>query len=343
VRAALVLLLLIAVGCGKGDASTLRTSLKPVVANGVPAALVLVRDEDRTRSAAVGRTDSSARFRVGSVTKTFVAALVLQLVSERRLALDEPLSRWLPGLLPDGARITVRDLLAHRSGLADVADDPSVLDGPRSDWSARQLVALSARRPRTAATGGAFRYSSTNYLVLGLLVERVSGARLGSLLARRIFGPLHLADTAYVEGPIRGPHLHGYSLPSHQGVVDTSAAPRDLDSVSTRWAGASGDIVSSASDIARFFRALLSGGLLPRRELREMEAIRGRYGLGLAVYSTPCGRAWGHTGNLGGVLTVAWNTRDGRRQVVLAANEYPLSAAADGALRRAANTAFCSR
>ena len=340
-RASIGLLLVVAVGCGKADSSSLRKSLEPVVSNGVPAALVLVRDGNRTRSAAAG-TDSSVRFRVGSVTKTFVAVLVLQLAGEGRLRLDDPVSRWLPGLLPDGPRITVRDLLAHRSGLADVADDPAVLDGPRSDWPARRLIALSARSPRTSAPGGAFRYSSTNYLVLGLLVERVSGARLGAVLARRIFGPLHLTDTAYVEGPIRGPHLHGYRLPSHQGVVDTSASPRDLEPVSTRWAGASGDVVSSAPDVARFFRALLGGGLLPRRELSEMEAIRGRYGLGLAVYSTPCGRAWGHTGNLGGMLTVAWNTRDARRQVVIAANEYPLSAAADSALRQAADAAFCS-
>jgi D-alanyl-D-alanine carboxypeptidase len=74
-----------------------------------------------------------------------------------------------------------------------------------------------------------------------------------------------------------------------------------------------------------------------------MERIRGRYGLGLAVYPTPCGRAWGHTGNLNGVLTVVWNTRDARRQVVLVANEYPLSTAADTALHRAAVAAFCGR
>jgi D-alanyl-D-alanine carboxypeptidase len=74
-----------------------------------------------------------------------------------------------------------------------------------------------------------------------------------------------------------------------------------------------------------------------------MEAIRGRYGLGLAVYPTPCGRAWGHTGNLNGVLTVVWNTRDARRQVVLVANEYPLSPAADTALHRAGVAAFCGR
>jgi D-alanyl-D-alanine carboxypeptidase len=342
VRAALGLLLVVTIGCGESDSSSLQKSLQPVVSNGVPAALVLVRDGNRTRSAAAG-TDSAVRFRIGSVTKTFVAVVVLQLAEEGRLGLDDPVSRWLPDLLPHGPPITVRDLLAHRSGLADVADDPTVLDGARSGWPPGRLIALSAGRPRTAAPGGAFRYSSTNYLVLGLLVERVTRARLGSVLARRIFEPLHLADTDYIEGTIHGPHLHGYRLPSHQGVVDTSASPQDLESVSTRWAGASGDIVSSASDVARFFRSLLGGGLLPRRELGEMEAIRGRYGLGLAVYTTPCGRAWGHTGNLGGVVTVAWNTRDGQRQLVLAANEYPLSAAADSALRRAANAAFCSR
>ena len=99
--------------------------------------------------------------------------------------------------------------------------------------------------------------------------------------------------------------------------------------------------MSSAADLARFLAALLGGNLLQPADLRAMEAVDPRYGLGLAVYSTPCGRAWGHTGNLNGVLTVAWSTRDGRRQAVLMANAYPLPTAADIALRRAAVTAFC--
>jgi D-alanyl-D-alanine carboxypeptidase len=343
------LVLLLAGACGGSHPSRLDAAVKPVVSAGVPGILVLVRDGDRTQTAAAGVADLGAhrklrpedRFRVGSVTKTFVATVVLELAAERRLRLDDPVARWLPGLLPDGGRITIRDLLAHRSGLPDVADDPEVLNGSRADWPPRRLVALAARRPRIGAPGGAFHYSSTNYLVLGLLVERVTGRSVAAELRRRIIGPLHLRATAYRPGPLAGRYVHGYRLVSHQGVVDPTAAPRDLELQSARWAGASGDLVSSAGDVARFLAALLGGKLLPPRELRAMEAVNPRYGLGLAVYPTRCGPAWGHTGNLNGVLTIAWSTRDGRQQAVLMANAYPLPAAADVALRRAAVTAFC--
>lgn len=333
----LIVVLLVA-GCSR-DSSALERSLRPVIDGGVPGAFAVVRDGGRTQSTADGNIEPDARFRIGSVTKTFVATLVLQL----GLPLDGSVSRWLPGLLPDGDRITVRDLLEHRSGLPDVADDPTVLDGPRSTWSARRLIGTVANRPRTAKPGGAFSYSSTNYLVLGLIVERATGSSVATELGRRLFGPLRLTQTSYVPGPLATPHVHGYSLPSHQGVVDPSADPRDLESRSARWAGASGAVVSTAGDLLRFFRELLQGRVLPRARLREMETIRGRYGLGLALYPTPCGLAWGHTGNLNGVLTVVWNTRDAHRQVVLVANEYPLSAAADTALHGAAVAAFCER
>jgi D-alanyl-D-alanine carboxypeptidase len=346
----LVLALLVLGGCGGGGhAPEVTDALSQVVAAGVPGALALVRDGDRTRTIATGLADvdahvklrASDRFRVGSVTKTFVATVVLQLAAERRVRLDEPVERWLPSLLPDGERITIRHLLAHRSGLADVADDPAVLDGSRSNWSPRRLVALVAGQPRTAAPGGAFTYSSTNYLLLGLIVERVTRRSLASELDRRIIGPLHLDETTFTAGRVRGRHVHGYRLVSHQGVVDPAAAPRDLDAQSARWAGASGDLVSSARDIARFLAALLGGKLLPASQLDAMETVRPRYGLGLAIYPTRCGRAWGHTGNVNGMLTIAWSTRNGHRQAVVAANAYPLPPAADAALHRAAVAAFC--
>ena len=348
---AVLFALLLAGGCGSGHGPRLDAGLRRVVAAGVPGALVLIRDGDRTQTAAAGMADLAAhrklrpedRFRVGSVTKTFVATVVLELAAEKRLRLDDPVARWLPGLLPAGRRITIRDLLAHRSGLPDVADDPEVLNGARSGWPPRRLVALVARQPRIGAPGGAFHYSSTNYLVLGLLVERVTGRSVAAELRRRIVGPLRLNDTTYEPGPLSGRHVHGYRLASHQGVVDPAAAPRDLERRTARWAGASGDLVSSAGDVARFLAALLGGKLVPPRELRAMEAVNPRYGLGLAAYPTRCGRAWGHTGNLNGVLTIAWSTRDGRRQAVLMANAYPLPAAADVALRRAAVMAFCGR
>jgi D-alanyl-D-alanine carboxypeptidase len=351
-RVRFLLAVLVAGGCGGGGAAPkLATDLYPIVAGGAPGALVLVRDGDRTETVVAGVANTATmaklrpddRFRVGSVTKTFVATIVLQLAAEGRLRLDDPVGRTLPGLLPDVGGITIRDLLAHRSGLADVADDPAVLDGARAGWSPRRLVRMAAAEPRTAAAGGAFRYSNTNYLLLGLIVERVTGRSLEFELARRITAPLGLASTSFVPGRIGRAHVHGYRLPSHQGVVDPAAEPRDLENRSVRWAGGAGDVVSSGADLARFLAVLLGDRLLPARQLAAMETMHSRYGLGLAVYPTRCGPAWGHTGNLGGIVTVAWSTRDGRRQAVVMANAYPLTAAANAALRRAAVAAFCDR
>jgi D-alanyl-D-alanine carboxypeptidase len=322
----------------------LQRDVDAAVAAGVPGVLAYARDGDDVRTAAAGlgkrdgrvRMSADLRFRIGSVTKTLVAAVALQLVAERRLALDEAVARLDPGLLRDGDTITVRDLLAHRTGLVDVADDPSVLAGPRSSWSPRRLVALADREPRTA-----FRYASTNYLVLGLLLERVTGESIASLLQRRVVDKLGLRATTFTSGRIAGAHVHGYLLPAHQGVVDPSATPRHLESRSARWAWAAGDVVSSAADVATFFRALLRGELIPRAQLRAMEDVRARYGLGIAVSPTRCGLAWGHTGNLNGVLTIAWSTRDGSRQAIVVGNAYPLPGDAELALRRVAVTALC--
>jgi D-alanyl-D-alanine carboxypeptidase len=340
---------LLATGCGGRTSAPLEDGVRQLVHDGVPGAFVFARDGTRTQSAAAGfadlesgaKVEAGDRFRIGSVTKTFVATIVLQLAAEKRLHLDETVDSLLPGLLPDGERITLRDLLSHRSGLADVADDPTVLAGARSTWSPRRLIELAAHEPRTAAPGTAFHYSSTNYLVLGLVIERVTHDTLASQLEQRIIEPLRLHDTAYVPGRIRGAHVHGYSRPSHQGVVDPAADPTDLEARSARWAGGAGDLVSSAPDVARFLRALLGGRLLPPAQLREMEQLHSGYGLGLAVFTTPCGRAWGHTGSLNGLLTVAWTTRDGRRQIVAMANTFPLTVTADVALLNLARAAFC--
>jgi D-alanyl-D-alanine carboxypeptidase len=349
-RLAIVSAALVVGGCGGDRAAPLHSVAEQVVSSGVPGVLVFVRNGDTTDAGTAGYADLARsvkmavdeRFRIGSVTKLFVATVVLQLAAEQRLRLDAPVGRLLPGLLADGGRITIRDLLDHRSALADVADDPDVLAGPKSVSSPRRLIALAARRPRTSPPGRAFHYSSTNYLVLGLVIERLTHHALAAELERRIIEPLGLVDTAFAPGRIEDAHVHGYSLPSHQGVVDATAEPTDLETRSARWAWAAGDLVSSARDLSRFLSALLRGEVLARAQLGQMEAVRSRYGLGLAVFPTPCGLAWGHTGNLNGLLTIAWSTRDGRRQAIVVANIYPLPAAADVALRHAAVTAFCS-
>ena len=334
--------------------------LDRLVATGVPGALVLARtrgSETRAASGVASRRPSTpmtatARFRVGSVTKTFVATVALQLVAEGRLRLDEPVERRLPGLVPGGRSITVRDLLAHTSGLFDYTSDPEVLRrhgrAVELDWTPRRLVRLALSHPRVfRPPGSAYAYSSTNYVLLGLVVERATGRPLGRELEGRLFRPLGLRATAFVPGSrIPGVHAHAYAPPVHDGIVSMHAAARDQSLRSASWAWASGAIVSSARDLATFFSALLGGRLLPRPLLAAMERptapSHGRYGLGLAIFPTPCGRVWGHTGNVLGYVTAVWNSRDGADQVVLMANAYPLSAEAETAFRRVLVGGFCS-
>ena len=324
--------------------------LDRVVEEGAPGVLVVVRDGDATRAEARGLADrarampmaADVRFRTGSITKTFVAALVLDLVADGKLRLDDPVARWMPGLLARGTEITVRQLLQHTSGLADYVDDPRVLRAPARLWRPEELVAIAAAQPTAGAPGEWFAYASTKYVVLGLVAERAGRAPLATQLARRLFVPLRLRHTAYVPGTVPGRSVHGYRSPSHQGVVTGDAVEVGT---AAWWAGAAGAVVSSAEDVQRFFAALLGGRLVRPRLLREMETLvpagRNRYGLGIAVFPTPCGPAWGHTGNVQGTVAVAWNARDASRRVVLVVNTYPLSAELEAAVRRVQIAAFC--
>jgi D-alanyl-D-alanine carboxypeptidase len=325
--------------------------LDRVVTAGAPGVLVVVRDgatvrsEQRGSAAADGSPmRADARFRIGSVTKTFVAALVLQLAQERTLRLEDTVERWLPGVVPGGDRITVRDLLSHRSGLFDYVDDRRVLSAPERRWTPLELVRLALAHPRTSPiAGGRFSYSSTNYVLLGLVVEAAAKQPLERQLRSRLFEPLDLRRTAFVPGVVESPLVHGHRPPSHQGVV--TGSPVDVAEEPAWWAGAAGAIVSDATDVQRFFAALLRGRILSPAYLREMETLvpagRQRYGLGIATFPTPCGRAWGHTGNVQGTITVAWNTRDASRQVVLVVNTYPLPPGLEAAIRELMDAAFC--
>lgn len=341
---------------GDGDRG-LQPLLDDVVATGVPGALVLVRDGHRTERWAAGLADREAgvpmrpqaRFRVGSVTKTFVAVLVLQLVAEGRLGLDERVGRRLPGLPTRWRSITVRELLNHTSGLPDIVRERGLAPlahDPDYSWTPRELLALAATRPRTGPPGGRFAYASTNYVVLGLLVERVTGTSVARELQARLFTPLELRDTAFVAGAgIPGPHAHGYVSPIHDGVVLARDGGFDHTTDNASWAWAAGAIVSDADDLARFYAALLGRRLLPARWLATMErtipAGALRYGLGLAARRTPCGTAWGHTGDLLGYITAVLSTRDARRQAVVMVNSEPLAPKAETATRRLLDAAFC--
>jgi D-alanyl-D-alanine carboxypeptidase len=309
--------------------------------DGFPGALVEVRNEHGRRwtgRSGVAELGSrrpvplGARFRIGSTTKPFVAAVVLQLVAAGRVRLDAPIERYLPGLIRghgnDGHAITVRELLQHTSGLPDdVADLPllgeAFLRLRFHHYPPRQLLALALRHPPVATPGRTWSYSNTNYIVLGLLIERVTGHPYGREIDRRILRPLHL-DHTLVPGDspeIPGPHAHGY-LPVDQ---DGQTRLVDITRINPSWSWAGEEMISTTGDLNRFLAALLGGRLLPAAQLARMtqsvpaigdwdQYPGARYGLGLEQIPLACGgAAWGHGGDIHGYSTRAWSTLDGRQ------------------------------
>src|SRR4051794_30478244 len=172
----------------KEEKSLLQPELDALTAAGVPGAVLVVDDPEAdpiTVVSGVADTESGKpvraddRFRIGSLTKPYVAVVVMQLAEEGTLSLDDTVEEWLPGLVPKGNQITVRDLLGHRSGLFEYEEDPRVLApylkgdfGYR--WEPQELIAISTEHPPSAAPGTKVVYSNTNYTVLGLLVEAAS-------------------------------------------------------------------------------------------------------------------------------------------------------------------------
>ena len=309
----------------------LQRGLDHVVAAGVPGAVLLVREGGRTIRLTGGRgrlrpqapMRARDRFRVGSITKPFVATVVLQLVAEQKLTLEDTVERWLPGVVPNGERISVRQLLNHTSGLFAFGGDRDFVTqafrDPLRVWTPREIVAIAAAHPPTFAPGAGWSYSDTNYFILGLVVEAATGRSLGSQLRDRIFAPLRLRATSLPADPgIAGRHAHGYFLRPLEDVT--------VGSPSVQWAA--GALVSNADDLARFFRALLSGRLLRPDLLQLMRTtVAARqlgpgnaYGLGLEKVPEPCGAVWGHTGASPGYVAHALNSKHARRQVVVLVN-----------------------
>jgi len=248
------------------DPAALQRQLDKVVETGAPGVVALVRSGPQTWQGASGLGDLGAkrparagdRFRIGSVTKSFVATVALQLVGEGKLGLDDHLERWLPGLVPNGDDITVRQLLNHTSGLYDYTDD---LPEPPRPFQPRELVAIATDHRPLFAPGTRFSYSNTNYILAGLVIERVTGQRLAAQLQQRIFQPLDLGDTELpvTEQALASPSIHGYA-PREKGwrVTDGPAGLLDVTEMDPSWAWAAGAMVSTTSDLARFYQALLS-------------------------------------------------------------------------------------
>jgi D-alanyl-D-alanine carboxypeptidase len=291
------------------------------------------------------------RFMIGSVTKTFVAAVVLQLVGEGALALDEEVG-------PVAEGVTLRQLLNHTSGLPEYyADFDSLIEPYRADrgykpnLTPRAALELVHARPRLFPPGAGWEYSGGNYLALGLIVEETTGATLRDELRRRIIEPLGLGGTDLRD---RAGLARGYLMPGNPVFPDAGEGLDDVTDLELFGWG-SGEMVSTARDVARFLEALLGGELLTpeiRAALLTTVPSEGEesdgYGLGIEEVSSlmgqspsPCGSAWGHLGFAMGHTTIALSSEPGDRQVVVCANSLVMSDEVWAALGRLVWACYC--
>jgi D-alanyl-D-alanine carboxypeptidase len=301
------------------------------------------------------RMRSGARMRLQSVSKVYTAALVLQLAQERRLDVDDTVEGWLPGLLPYGERITIRQLLTMRSGLIDFADilrhgarylgrvrdralrrqlvaiTRRIHANPASEVSPLWLIRLAAWQPLLFEPGTRYHYSGIGYELLGLIAARAGAAALRDLYRRRIFEPLGLRQTAYdPQGPIRGPHAHGYMI---------GAGGTMTDATDWHWgAGAGAGIVSDAPETAEFLVALMRGTLLeaPWLERMRQDVLLGGHDSGCA------GRAYGWSGAGDAYKADALVDADGSRVAVLLLNARRYDGRDDATAMRTMRALFCA-
>jgi D-alanyl-D-alanine carboxypeptidase len=303
-----------------------------------------------------GRIPADARFRIGSQTKGMVATVVLQLAAEGKLGVEDKLADLLPvvakkDLVARAGDITVRQMIRHTSGIPDwYADEPKP-DGSEGDISfdpfdfttyyrPLDLVKWSSSRPRTGEPGQKFSYSNTNYTLLGMIIEKVTGHDLATEMHKRLFGPLGMTKTYLPSRPpegIKGPHGHGY-------YPDANGKPRDVDRFNASFGGAPGGVISDAHDVSAFERAFAQGTLLPpelQRVLTDPLPNNPPQGDGPGFCD---GKLDGYImgGSTAGYFTMTYYSPDGRRQLSMSATLSGKDTSEPGeAMFKAVETVFC--
>ncbi|OJF14253.1 serine hydrolase domain-containing protein [Couchioplanes caeruleus] len=338
-----------------------RHELRRIVAeDGWPGALASVKGRDgRARDLTAGVAELGTRrpvpvdgqVRIGSNTKTFVAVVILQLVAENKVRLDEPVETYLPRLLRgdgiDGRHITVRQLLQHTSGLPNYTEylDPDDSAQLTRYYEPRELLDLALAHPAAFAPGAKWAYSNTNYVVLGLLVQKVTGRPIAEEITNRVIHRAKLRHTYFPpvgEQVIRERHPHGYA-------PDDTGKQIDVTDLDPSWGWAAGQMVATPSDLRKFFAALLDGKLLPTAQLAEMRrtvpaegSVAGAgYGLGVISFPLSCGRvAWGHGGSIPGYQTRAAAVEGGPAAAV-AVTSQPTTDEQNERVFKVLDTALC--
>ena len=312
---AVLLLLTLTGACANPQHSAVADALTRVVTrDDLAGGIVVVREgNDVTRySAGHSDLDTRAEFvprthvRVASITKPFVAATILQLVAEGKVDLDASIETYLPGRIRgpgiDANAITVRQLLRHQSGLPEYFDADT--KPPAEPVTGDQLLDAGLARLMQFTPGSAIKYTNTNYVIAGLLIEKVTGHSAADEITRRIIAPLGLSDTYFPasgDKGLRAPFAHGY--------LTVDGNRRDGTAFNASAAGMAGSLISTNEDTSAFISALLDGRVVPPEQLREMmdtvdwtDAGDGfRYGLGLTSIDLDCGvKVWGHGGDIEG-------------------------------------------
>ncbi|WP_217238186.1 serine hydrolase [Streptomyces sp. AC555_RSS877] len=243
-------------------------------------------------------------FRIGSETKTFTVTALLKLVDDGRIGLDDPISAYIPGV-PKGDRITLRHLAEMRSGLFPYSADPDfehdLLSDPSRSFTPQEVLAYGFRHANTFAPGKEFQYSNSNLVLLGLVIEKVSGHRLADFIDKRVLRPARLRHTFFPEGPeFPEPHPRGYTNQTLSGEIE------DATDWNPSWAWAAGAMISDLHDLRRWAKIVATGTLLsPETQAQRLRTLPTGYpgtSYGLGIFES--GGWIGHNGSIPGYETV---------------------------------------
>jgi D-alanyl-D-alanine carboxypeptidase len=280
--------------------------------------------------------------RIGSVTKSWTGTVVLQLVDEGKLRLDDPVAKYRPDV-PNGGNITIEQMLSMRSGLGNYTTDLALNERQDADpgavWDPEELIRIGLAMPVKFPPGQGFFYSNTNTVLLGRIVEQITGNPLATEFERRIFSKVGMGQTSFpalTSNGLPDPHPQGYTYGTNVETMDSlvlppevqaaakagTLAPMDVTSVNPSWAWSAGAGISTAEDLARYVEALVGGQLLPpaiqRQRLDSTVPIdpanpqSAAYGLALARF----GPLYGHSGELPGFNSFIGHDPDRKITVV---------------------------
>jgi CubicO group peptidase (beta-lactamase class C family) len=297
-------------------------------------ALAVIRDGKIVKMQTYGFADVDSKipvttntvFRIGSLSKQFVATAIMMLVEEGKISLDDPVSKYLDGTPKRWQNITIRHLLTHTSGIPDFNnEDIRVKDGP-GDYDHRVLDALAKRRLHFAP-GDEWRYSNSNYHLLGMIIQKITGKPYDDFLRERIFKPLGMTQTTvFHEGGTYPGLAMGYRW--HDGLHRTDA-PSGIT--------AGGSILSTISDMAKWDAALYTESLLKKSSLQQMwtpvrlnDGMNWRYGFGWGVYRINDHLIVSHSGNITGFSSAIQRAVDDRLTVIVLDNRFYSYETAEG-------------